>query len=244
MSRVLLLAMGHKLAALDGVAGDFADWILAGLGPLRRPAQVLDVPGGDVLPAPDAAAAVLITGSAANVSESPPWLAASAAWLAECVALGRPVLGICFGHQLLAHALGGSVGFNPAGVEVGSVALQPRPAAAQDPLLGGGAWPAWVNVSHRQSVLRLPAGARVLAASADEAHQAVRYAPLAWGLQFHPEFDARITRAYVDHHAQALLERGGVPAAAHATAQDCPQAQALLGRFAALAGLGPGAVSG
>ena len=50
---------------------------------------------------------------------------------------GLPLFGICYGHQLLAHALGGEVGDNPVGREMGTVGIDLHPEAAHDPLFDG-----------------------------------------------------------------------------------------------------------
>jgi GMP synthase (glutamine-hydrolysing) len=71
---------------------------------------------------------------------------------------------------------------------IGTVAIERLPAAADDALLAAAPARFVAHASHQQSVLELPAGAVVLARSAHDPHHAVRYAPRAWGLQFHPEF--------------------------------------------------------
>src|SRR3546814_4405831 len=71
------------------------------------------------------------------VTERRDWSEATAAWLREAAHAGVPVFGICYGHQLLAHALGGEVGDNPNGRKMGTVAVDLLPAAADDPLFAG-----------------------------------------------------------------------------------------------------------
>src|SRR5690606_28188241 len=135
---------------------------------------------------------VIITGSALSVTEALPWKAAVSARLRELVSADVPVLGICFGHQLLAHALGGRVSTNPNGREMGS---GPFSLLEDDEVLGArGTF--LVNNTHVDSVVELPPGARVLGHTALEPHSAVRFGPWAWGVQFHPELDADVLRDY------------------------------------------------
>jgi len=230
---LLILQPGQKLPSLAAVPGDFSDWILAGMGRDPAAVPVLHPEQGDVLPPPAEVGAVVITGSGAMVTEQAPWMLASAAWLRELVALGRPVLGICFGHQLLADALGGEVADNPRGIEVGTVITRPTAAAAQDVLFAG--WPADapVQASHQQAVIRLPDGAVALAASEQDPHHAFRYGERTWGIQFHPEFDARIVTAYEGYYAPRLDVdyRDRLPR----RRAESPQGRAILRAFSELA---------
>ena len=222
---VLILRTGSKLPRLAPLAGDFDDWVRAGLG---TPAEVCAVHEGAVLPPVEKVGGVVITGSPAMVGDGDAWIADTARWLAAAVAAAVPVLGICFGHQLLAHALGGEVADNPAGVEVGTVIATLSEAGAGDPLLGPGAPAMPVQTSHQQRVMRLPAGAVLLATTAQDPCHAFRYGERAWGVQFHPEFSAEVTRAYVAHYA----EQGRLAAAQrHAPVRDTPVAAAVLRRF-------------
>ena len=137
-------------------------------------------------------AGVVITGSHDMVTERQPWSEQAAAWLPGLVERGIPTLGICYGHQLLAHALGGEVGDNPNGREFGTVTVDLEAEAADDPLLGGLPARLPVQVCHTQSALTLPAGARRLAHGSRDANQAFVVGEAAWGVQFHPEFDAEV----------------------------------------------------
>ena len=91
------------------------------------------------------------------------------------------------------------------------------------------------QVVHWQSALRLPAGAVRLAGNAFEPHQAFRVGPRAWGLQFHPEFDAEVMRGYIDHLAGELCAGGADPDALRARVADTGAATGLLRRFACIA---------
>jgi GMP synthase (glutamine-hydrolysing) len=144
------------------------------------------------------------------------------------------VLGICYGHQLLAHALGGEVGRNPRGREIGTVVVRGLAPAQRDPLLGvwGAAEPA--HVTHLECVLALPDGARRLAESDLDPVQAFAAGERAWGVQFHPEFDADIARAYLAARGDAARAEGLDPDALLAGVRDTPGGPRLLRRFAEL----------
>ncbi|MEO5738904.1 MAG: GMP synthase, partial [Variovorax sp.] len=91
------------------------------------------------------------------------------------------------------------------------------------------------HVVHRQSALRLPDGAVRLAGNAFEPNQAFRVGARAWGVQFHPEFDAAAMRGYIDAVADELRAEGKDPAALRDGIEATPTAAQLLGRFAHLA---------
>ena len=236
-----IVQTGSAPAALVATHGDFDRWIARGLhaggagGDL--PVRTIDARQSPAWPAREHIAGVVVTGSPAMVTDRAAWSERTAAWLARLVQDGVPLLGICYGHQLLAHALGGEVGHHPAGLEIGSVAVQRLPAAEGDALLGGVPAEFRAHTVHEQSVRRLPPGAVALAANAHEPHHAFRAGRCAWGVQFHPEFSAPVMRDYVQFFAPAL-DRGGVdvPALA-AQVEDTPWACALLARFAQLARL-------
>jgi GMP synthase (glutamine-hydrolysing) len=151
------------------------------------------------------------------------------AYLREAVGRGVPVFGICFGHQLLAQALGGRVEKNPLGREIGTVELA---RIGADPLLAGGEEPYWVNMTHVDTVIDLPADARVLARTALDRHAAVRFADSVWGVQFHPEIDRGVLREYVNARRAPLLSEGLDPEAILGRARDTPAGASVLQRFA------------
>ena len=220
--------------------GRFPHWIRVAAGLSGEEAVVVDVEHGEPLPShgghPGAAfAGVIVTGSGAMVTDRLEWSESSAKWLAAAARAGTPVLGICYGHQQLAHALGGEVGDNPVGREMGTVELELRPAAADDPLFAGlpGRFPA--QATHMQSVLRAPEGATVLARSALDPCHAFRWGDAAWGVQFHPEFSVRHMRGYLHARSEALKREGKDPAALLHAVRAAPHAREVLRRFVRLA---------
>jgi len=230
---LLIIKTGSSMPDLVARRGDFEDWIAQGLGLPQTASRVVDVTNGGKLPPPVEVNGVVISGSHAMVTEHHAWSESTAQWLRDAVQTGVPILGICYGHQLLAYALGGEVGDNPNGREFGTVDVQLL--ANGDPLFGRFSSSIQAHVSHTQSVLKLPEGARVLAASAMEPHAAAAFAPRVWGVQFHPEFDADIMRSYIHAYADVLRAEGQDPELRLATCYDTPLGAKLLRQFARLA---------
>ena len=119
---ILILKTGEALPAVRSRCGDFEHWIARGLGRSVESLEVVAVHADAPLPPPERIDGVVVTGSPAMVSERAEWSERAARWLAGVVREDAvPVLGLCYGHQLLAHALGGDVGPNPRGREMGTV---------------------------------------------------------------------------------------------------------------------------
>jgi GMP synthase (glutamine-hydrolysing) len=139
--------------------------------------------------------------------------------------------GVCYGHQLMAHALGGTVGWLAGGREIGTQIVARDAAARLDGLAPlPDAFPA--QTTHRQSVLQPPANAEVLASSQRDPHQLLRYGPRTLSSQFHPEFTVDIMRAYIAARAGALRDEGLDPDALEQDVQTTEAARGLLERFA------------
>lgn len=226
----LILQTGAPVASMRR-HGSFAHWIRVAAGLAADEAVVVDVEHGDALPLRAGFAGVIVTGSAAMVTERRDWSERSAAWLAEAAQAGLPLLGICYGHQLIAHALGGEVGDNPQGREMGTVAIERLPEATDDPLFAGLPARFSAQVTHLQSVLRPPPDATVLARSARDACQAYRWRTRVWGLQFHPEFSTLHMRGYIRARRAALAQEGCDARRLEAEVHAAPLARRVLRRF-------------
>ena len=234
MIRPLVVKAGTTLAPLRARRGDFEDWIAAGMGLARDAVDVVAPFEGEALPDPAVPPAVVVTGSAAMLTDREAWSERTAGWLVEVVQRGTLVLGICYGHQLLAHALGGRVGRNPRGREIGTVPLRLLPGAERDALLGALDGQSVAHVTHVESVLELPPGARRLAENDCDPNQAFAMGERAWGVQFHPEFDADVIRGYLEERADELRSEGLDPEALARDVTEAPAGPLLLRRFADL----------
>lgn len=233
---VVIVQMGLPPAPLMQRLGDQADWFAAALGRQRSELRVAQPFLDEPLPRADDFSLAIVTGSWSMVTDREPWSERTAAWLAELVAQGKPVLGVCYGHQLMAHALGGRVGDLPGGPERGVFALTLTAAGRRDPLLQGLPQHFAAYLSHAQAVLEPPAGAQWLGGTGRDAYQLLRYGPNAFSMQPHPEFTPTIMAACAagrENGNAALDDRSPEQVA---QSPWLPQPHALLQRFVSLHG--------
>lgn len=149
-----------------------------------------------VLPDPAAVDLLVVMGGPMSVNDEAefPWLVAEKRFIAKVVALGRPVLGICLGAQLIASAHGARV-FRNTDKEIGWFDIQAADAGGE-----GFRFPETTTVLHwHGETFDLPAGARLLASSPACRHQAFQLGGRTIGLQFHLEMTASSLRAIVDN---------------------------------------------
>lgn len=153
--------------------------------------ETVHVVAGEMPAGPTAADAWLVTGSRHGVYDDLPWIAPLRDFLRAAVAARVPVVGICFGHQILAEALGGRVVKSDRGWGVG---VQDYDLTARPSWLGALPDHFAVNAMHQDQVIALPESATVLARSAHCDYAALAYgdpeSPDAISLQPHPEFGA------------------------------------------------------
>ena len=232
MKRVIIAKTGSAPPEVAAEEGDFEEWITAGLSHPGLRCRAVDVQAGEDLPTSDSIDGVVVTGSAAMVTERLAWSEGLGQWLLACVRDAVPVLGICYGHQLLAQALGGRVGLNPKGREIGTVQVERDPVSESDRLFQSMPRRMTVQETHRESVLVLPPAAVRLAQNAHDPNQAVRFAPMAWGVQFHPEFNARVSAGYLEVRAAEITAEGMDLALLREGVRDGPDGRQLLAQFA------------
>jgi GMP synthase (glutamine-hydrolysing) len=225
----LILRTGDTIPELAPTYGEFAGWITRASGDAwGGPWAEHDARRAVPLPAPSAFAAVVITGSASSVTERAAWMLRTEAWLREAAALGTPLFGICFGHQLLGQAFGGEVRRNPRGREIGTVELTVHD---DDPLFDGLPRRFQVNATHVDTVAVLPARARRLGSTSLEPHAALAVGDHVRGVQFHPEIDGALMRGYVGARRAAMSAERLDPDAVAAGCADTPLAERILGNF-------------
>jgi GMP synthase (glutamine-hydrolysing) len=232
VAALLVIKTGTALPALVSRRKDFETWICTGLGIRVDETQLVNVYLDEPLPPVREVAGAVITGSSSMVTDRAPWSERTAEWLREAVQVELPVLGICFGHQLLAHALGGVVDYNPLGRHIGTVDVALCDEARGDALFGAFRESLHLPVSHRQAVVKLPQGAVLLASAALDPNHAFRVGQCAWGVQCHPEFDANIVRGYIEARRDDMLRERIDASSLWDSAIDSADGTILLRRFA------------
>jgi GMP synthase (glutamine-hydrolysing) len=235
MKKLLIIKAGTTYPAIRNKAGDFDDMVVQRAGLAEQDVTVCPVYEKQRLPDLSGIYAVIITGSHDMVTDRADWSVYLADWIRE-VAFGEiPLLAICYAHQLMAAAMGGSAGYHPRGLEMGSTQIELTQEGMIDSLLR--VLPASFkgHVAHAQTVTALPAGVRVLAHNSFEAHQAIAFGPGAWGLQFHPEFTADIVHMYIEEDKERLEKKGYDTAALHGSVVESLYGEVILKRFIELA---------
>lgn len=234
---LLIIQMGVPPDDIIADFGEQARWIRDALGEAARgmSIQVVRPAAGEALPDPTNVAGAIITGSWNMVTDREDWSERTAAWVRHAFGAAVPLLGICYGHQLMAHALGGRVDYHPQGRELGCYVVQTITDLADDPLLHDlpDSFPALL--SHEQAVLDIPEGACVLARSAHDPHQILRYGPVALSVQFHPEFSPDLMRACMTRRRLQLVGEGADIDAMLERVQETAHARRILTGFVAQA---------
>jgi len=173
--------------------GMVADW----LGPQLPDVEWVgfDIWAGARLPDVADFDGFVLPGSEAGVYDDKPWIAPLSQRLLDIRSAGKPIMGICFGHQMMAHSYGGQAEKADKGFCLGV-----RDFAGRD----GGTFAA--HVSHQDQVITPPPGARVMAAADYCPVAALEYDFPAMSTQFHPEYGAGIIHAIADSIEGDLMD--------------------------------------
>ena len=173
--------------------------------------EVIAVVEGAALPDPAAYDGYILSGSDKGVYDDTPWMAPLRAWLPQVKQAGKPLFGICFGHQIMADVFGGKA------EKVGDAEVGVRRFDAGGRTLSGHVW-------HQDQVTQVPPGAQVTASAAYCPVAALKYDFPAMSVQFHPEYPADyvstflrrsrgdILSAEMTDAAVAQLDQSSVPA--------------------------------
>jgi GMP synthase-like glutamine amidotransferase len=230
-----LLECGHVADRFRAVHGDYAD-MFGALFAAHLPGVELrpyDVEAGELPPGPDACDAWLCSGSRHSVYDELDWIAPLSAFVRSVAEAKVPFVGICFGHQLVAHALGGRVAKAPTGWGAGvHEVVVDRVAPWMDPPAATVA----LQFMHQDQVEQLPAGGVSLGRAEHCPVALLQVGPAMVGIQAHPEF----SMPYVDALLADRVELIGADRASAAQAGLArPTDEATVARWIGRALTGP-----
>ena len=204
MKYIYILKTGKTFENTKNSLGDFDDWV--NNITKNNKIKTINILDNEKLPNIYSAKGFIITGSHAMVTEELKWSLQLEKYIQKIASKNIPLLGICYGHQLIAKALRGVSNFNKKGKEIGTVKIKKTYFSKNDPLLKAFPIQFYAHETHYQSVLKLPSNAIVLAKNTHDKHQAVRFKKFVWGVQFHPEFNKNIMKEYITNQKNDLIK--------------------------------------
>lgn len=200
---ILLLVAGETNSSITDVFGDKTYWFKKILEECGANMQVVEAYKGEAYDESDGDAWI-ITGSADSVMDNKEWMLYMENKIIKAHALKKPILGVCFGHQILAKALGGEVTRNPVGWEVGSHNVLLTFEGQKTDLFKKLPPTICVYETHQDTVSKLPPSSTLLAENSNGVQSFVD--DRSYGIQFHPEFSCDIMRAYSDLNRSQGIE--------------------------------------
>ena len=204
MKKVIILDCGPSLKDVSREFGQSPEWIMAILKDTGCHFKWVKSHQGHTIKT-DEGEAWIITGSPRSVYDEDDWMLRLEENIRIAAESKIPVLGICFGHQLIAKSLGGSVEINPKGWELGSYSINLTSHGKKSSLFKNMKDEIIVYESHQDSVSKIPDGAVELAYN-EKCIQAFQLHDTLYSVQFHPEFSWDIMKKYV-----AVRGSAGVP---------------------------------
>ncbi len=196
MKKISIIINGPGMEEVKSLYGQASDWVQNALSGYNVDVKVVKAYEMEEF-SPEVDDAWIITGSAYSVYDNFEWIDYLRKKLHQMDKLNKPVLGICFGHQLIADTFGGKVELNPKGWELGSCEVELTDAAFDNKLFFGLSSPLSVYQSHQDVVLSIPENS-ILMAKNRMGIQSFVYNDCFYGVQFHPEFTKIVMEKYLD----------------------------------------------
>lgn len=219
-----IIQCGAPPAALLSRFGGYGAMVDGMLG-TRQGTRTYDATAGELPASATACDAYVLTGSPAGVYEDLPWIPGLLGFLRQARGKAK-LVGICFGHQAMATAFGGTVTKWPQGWSIGLHRYDVRRRA---PWMDDAAT-VDVPASHQDQVVECPPDAAVVAASAFTPYAGLDYGN-AISFQFHPEFGPEFGTALVEHRKELYGPLADPALASYARPNDCARVGRWIGRF-------------
>ena len=192
MKHIIILNCGPGLAEVRNEFGIAVEWIQRAVDGSKFKFTSMDVYDG-AMPNYDDGDAWIITGASESVYDDLDWIVELELIIKQAIEVEKPILGICFGHQLLVQGMGGKVEKNSKGWDLGSY---PMVEMVDHHLFNNINTNDYFYNSHQDIVADLPNGCISLAHN-KMGNQAFRYGKRIYGVQFHPEFTHSIMKKYI-----------------------------------------------
>ncbi len=191
--KIGILQTGHSPQDLIGDLGNYGQLFVHLLDGQGFTFEIFDVLNMQFPAGPADCDGWLITGSRHGVYEDLPFIAPLEDLVCQIFEADRPLVGICFGHQIIAQALGGTVEKFSGGWAVGRQTYD-----WGDKTVALNAW-------HQDQVIALPEGAQVYGANDHCAHAALIYGKQAFTVQAHPEFGSTFVAGLATHRGPGVV---------------------------------------
>lgn len=192
--KIGILQTGHSPEEIIATEGDYNEMFVKLLGGEGFSFETYAVVDGIFPAGPGAADAWLITGSKHGAYEAHSWIPPLEALIREIAAAAKPLVGVCFGHQIIAQALGGKVEKFAGGWAIGHQTYE----------IGG--QEVSLNAWHQDQVTKLPEGARVLGHNDHCANAVLAIGEHILTIQPHPEFGTGVIEGLITHRGGAVPE--------------------------------------
>ncbi|QUJ77128.1 type 1 glutamine amidotransferase [Sulfitobacter albidus] len=191
--KIGILQTGHSPEEMLEAHGNYSDRFTALLDGHGFAFQTFSVVDGEFPAGPQDADGWLITGSKHGAYEDHDWIPPLEDLIRDIAAAEQPMIGVCFGHQIIAQAMGGKVVKFPGGWSVGRTeyTLDGETVA--------------LNAWHQDQVVERPDGARVVGSSQFCENAMLAYGDHIWTVQPHPEFGADFIEGLIAHRGKGVV---------------------------------------
>lgn len=200
--KIGIITCGHVAPPLSDLHGQYFDMIAASLHEVNNQFEFVDFDATQgVLPCLDECHGFIITGSVHNAYDDDAWILGLMEWIRRCEAVRRPLVGICFGHQVIARALGGTVMKSEKGWGLGSY---PVNVNAQKKWMNLSMDSVRMLVSHQDQVVIVPKGVKVIAGNDFCPNFMLVKDNHIFTVQGHPEFSNEFTGKLVEKRREII----------------------------------------